>query len=350
MSPIHPIVLAVAIGAATSGKFNAQAFQLTPRTTIGPISHYAQDAFTSKLSNGMTLCARAIDSKRARSSICHPLQNRLVHGDMHDDDTVIDITDSSHITDESITTPNEIEHVPNFNGGISAFVSKVGSLLAPTKSNFKELQSFMLAMAIILLPLLFSPESALAVQSGGRMGGSFRGASRSSSGRTYSAPSSGYSKGYSRGYSSGYYSRPSVVISPGISPFYSPFYNPFSWGPGYYSRPGVVVSTGGPSIFSGIFFMVGFFLFASFVMSSVSSGVSNTVGSSIGSALGGQSALGSGVSVAEISVALEVPLRDSPDSILSSLNRLSRTARTDSRVGLQNLTSQGENLVNEIFN
>lgn len=91
--------------------------------------------------------------------------------------------------------------------------------------------------------------------------------------------------------------------------------------------------------------MVGFFLFASFVMSSVSSGVSNSVGSSIGNALGGQSALGSGVSVAEISVALEVPLRDSPDSILSSLNRLSRTARTDSRVGLQNLTSQGENLM-----
>lgn len=168
----------------------------------------------------MTLFPRATDSKRTRSPMSYLLQNRLVHGDMHDDDTNIDITDSSHITDESITTQNEIEHVPNFNDGISAFVSKVRSLLAPTKSNFKELQSFILAMAIIFLPLLFSPESALAVQSGGRMGGSFGGSSRSSSGKTYSAPSSGYSRGYSRGYSSGYYSRPSVIVSPGISPFY----------------------------------------------------------------------------------------------------------------------------------
>ena len=44
--------------------------------------------------------------------------------------------------------------------------------------------------------------------------------------------------------------------------------------------------------------------------------------------------------MAEISVALEVPDRDNPNSILSALDRLSRTARTDSRVGLQNLTSQ----------
>ena len=53
-----------------------------------------------------------------------------------------------------------------------------------------------------------------------------------------------------------------------------------------------------------------------------------------------ESALGSGVSVAEISVALEVPNRDSPNSILSALTRLSRTASTDSRVGIQDLTSQ----------
>lgn len=52
------------------------------------------------------------------------------------------------------------------------------------------------------------------------------------------------------------------------------------------------------------------------------------------------SVLGPGVSVAEMSVALEVPDRDSPNSILSALSRLSRTARTDSRVGIQNLTSQ----------
>ena len=114
--------------------------------------------------------------------------------------------------------------------------------------------------------------------------------------------------------------------------FCSPFYSPFS---PFYARPsGVVVSTG-PS-FGGLFFFAGFFLFAALVLSNIG----NSVGDSFGSALASDSVLGSGVSVAEISVALEVPDRDSPNSILSALDRLSRTARTDSRVGLQNLTSQ----------
>lgn len=52
------------------------------------------------------------------------------------------------------------------------------------------------------------------------------------------------------------------------------------------------------------------------------------------------SILGPGTSVAQISVALNVSNRDDPNSILSVLERLSQTARTDSRVGIQNLTSQ----------
>lgn len=91
----------------------------------------------------------------------------------------------------------------------------------------KQTASFFLSLSIFLLPffLLSSfPESAWAVQSGGRMGGSFGGggSSRQSSSRSYSSPSmsSGYSRGYSRGYSSGYYSRPNVIVTPGISPFY----------------------------------------------------------------------------------------------------------------------------------
>jgi hypothetical protein len=54
------------------------------------------------------------------------------------------------------------------------------------------------------------------------------------------------------------------------------------------------------------------------------------------------SALGEGVTVASISVALNVPDKHSPSSILTYLNRLSQTARTDSRVGVSNLVSQGE--------
>jgi uncharacterized membrane protein len=52
------------------------------------------------------------------------------------------------------------------------------------------------------------------------------------------------------------------------------------------------------------------------------------------------SALGPGTSVCQVSVALEVPNRDDRNSILSVLDRLALTANTDSRVGIQNLSSQ----------
>ena len=94
----------------------------------------------------------------------------------------------------------------------------------------------------------------------------------------------------------------------------------------------------GPSL-AGRLFSTGFFLFAAFVLSNVVNGVGNPFGgASSGSGRGGM--LGPGVSVAQISVALEVPDRDAPNSILSALERLSATAQTDSRVGLQELTSQ----------
>ena len=114
------------------------------------------------------------------------------------------------------------------------------------------------------------------------------------------------------------------------SPFYSPFSTP------YYGGPGVVAVNRGPSFFSLIFF-AGFALFVASALSNISSSATDTFTSAVGS---NQSVLGPGVSTCEISVALEVPNRDSPNSILSALNRLSNTARTDSRVGLQNLTSQ----------
>merc|ERR1712124_57562 len=54
----------------------------------------------------------------------------------------------------------------------------------------------------------------------------------------------------------------------------------------------------------------------------------------------GISALGPGTSVVQLSVALEVPDRDNRNSILSVLDRYSKTADTDSRKGVQQLTSQ----------
>merc|ERR1712159_831566 len=52
------------------------------------------------------------------------------------------------------------------------------------------------------------------------------------------------------------------------------------------------------------------------------------------------SALGPGTSVVQLSVALEVPDRDNRNSILSVLDRYSKTANMDSRKGVQQLTSQ----------
>mmetsp|Transcript_16743 Transcript_16743/g.36169 ORF Transcript_16743/g.36169 Transcript_16743/m.36169 type:complete len:456 (+) Transcript_16743:71-1438(+) len=239
-----------------------------------------------------------------------------------------------HDLDDAIESPaaERVEHDMTSNkknDAIANFRSKLKQILNIQPS------SFFLSLSIFLLPftLLSSfPDSAWAVQSGGRMGGSFSGgSSRQSSSRSYSAPSSRQSRGYSRGYSSGGYSRPNVIVSPRMSPYYSrPLYSPF------YARPSGVVVSNSPS-FTGLFLCAGFFLFALLDLSKIGSNVSDTFSSTLGSK---KSVLGPGVSVAEISVALEVPDRDSPNSILSALDRLSRTARTDSRVGLQNLTSQ----------
>lgn len=72
----------------------------------------------------------------------------------------------------------------------------------------------------------------------------------------------------------------------------------------------------------------------------------NTMTDNIGSTLNNNfrtntmSVLGPGVSVAKISIALDVSNRDQNDAIMNVLERLANTAKTDSRVGLQNLTSQ----------
>lgn len=157
------------------------------------------------------------------------------------------------------------------------------------------------------------------------MGGSF-----SSAPTRMAAPSRSYSGGYSRGYSGGY--RSGLTVSPTIvTPYYSPFFMPR---PMFYGGPGVITYSRGPSFFDLLFF--GGIAFA----------IANTFRNAAATESSGfwtdeaTSTLGSGTSVAKISVALEVPNRDSSQSILSVLDRLAATARTDSRVGIQNLTSQ----------
>lgn len=195
-----------------------------------------------------------------------------------------------------------------------------------------------LLVALAAFCLAFSPISdADAAMSGGRMGGSF-----SPAPVMRSAPRQS-SRGYSRGYSSGY--RPSVTVAPslgyyggGYNPFYSPFYSPFA-GPRFFGGPGVLSVSRGPSfwdlvVWAGLFHGASQLLSPKSLVATEDSGDSSSWGDAV------VSPLGPGTSVVSLSVALQVPDRDDKSSILSALDKISKTAKTDSRVGIQNLSSQ----------
>jgi len=173
--------------------------------------------------------------------------------------------------------------------------------------------------------MLASPDAAWAARSGGRMGGSFGSAAPS----MRVSPSRSYGGGGYRG-GGGYYGggyRGGVSVAPIITPYYAP---PMVYGGG-------VGLFRGPSFFDLIFFGG----FAYIVLSAITS-TANGIASS-GTELftdSTTSVLGNGATVGKLSVALEVPNRDDSNSILSALDRLALTARTDSRVGIQDLTSQ----------
>ena len=196
--------------------------------------------------------------------------------------------------------------------------------------------SYIVAVLLMFTVLLTPLSDALAAPSGGRMGGSFGGGGRSRSGsgsgssysRSYSAPSrSSYNRGYSRGLNSGYNSRPNIIVAPplGVMGSSSPiYYAPGADSVAIVRRDSSIVDT---------FLLYFFILFAILTFKNGNDIADDATSSSI---------LGEGVSVAQISVALNVPDRDSLSSVLTYLNRLSQTAKTDSRVGVSNLVSQGK--------
>lgn len=195
----------------------------------------------------------------------------------------------------------------------------------------------LMAAAFIMFTVMFAPfSSAFAAPSGGRMGGSFGGSSsRQSSSRSYSSPSrSSYNRGYNQGYRSGSYnSRPNVIVAPSRpNVIVTPSLGGWGYNSPYYSPSGVAVIRRGPSVADVFIFGVFAFIMYSVLFRE------NDFDDSSSSAL--TSALGPGVTVAQISVALNVPQKDSPSSILTYLSRLSRTAQTDSRVGVSDLVSQ----------
>jgi uncharacterized membrane protein len=206
------------------------------------------------------------------------------------------------------------------------------------------------AAAALALVLMLSPTAASAAMSGGRMGGSFP-SQRSSPSRSMSPSSSrsyggGYSRGssYSRGFQSGYgtglgtgyLARPQM----GISPFYSPFGVPR---PMFFGGPGAIVYNRGPSLLDVAFFGGIAYMIVNTIRSAADGNTLTSWDEETTSFWGdgaATSALGSGTSTVQISVAMDVPNRNDSNSILSVLDRLANTAKTDSRVGIQNLSSQ----------
>ena len=192
----------------------------------------------------------------------------------------------------------------------------------------------LVASAALAAALAIGPMQADAAMSGGRIGGSSF--SSPSTSRSYSAPRASYSRGYSTG--GGYYSRgPSILPVP--VPFMgapiTPFYSPYSYG---YGSPGVLAVSRGPGLFS--FILLGGMALA---LSNAVSSIARPGGRSASFFEDNRmsdSVLGSGTSVLKVSVALDVTDRDDPNSILNVLERMANTARTDNRVGIQNLSSQ----------
>lgn len=200
-------------------------------------------------------------------------------------------------------------------------------------------------MILAVMMLAMAPLPSNAVMSGGRIGGSISSPSRTSispsRSRSYS-PSRGYGGGYGGGYGpsvsgfasgyasglgAGYLSAPRIGFSPFVSPYYA---RP------YYGGAGIISYNPWPSLGQLVFF-------GGLALALSSALRKDTVEWGLPSSFdldSTASPLGPGTSFVKISVALDVANRDDPSSILSVLTRLGQTSNTDSRRGIQNLTSQ----------
>lgn len=181
-------------------------------------------------------------------------------------------------------------------------------------------------MAVFLLLNVSMLNSPALARSGGRMGGSFKSSSRPSMSRpSYSSRPSMPSRSY--GYNTRHYGR--------SLPLY------------FRSRPQVVFDHGGPTTQ----------LYSSFdrpvavtrrfpkteVLLLAGTGIliaSRLSGKDYGRDDKHTSALGPGFSVVSVTVALDVPNRDDPSSILAKLKRQALTTKTVSRGGVQGMMSQ----------
>ncbi|KAI2494597.1 Protein of unknown function (DUF1517) [Fragilaria crotonensis] len=255
------------------------------------------------------------------SNLVHPASGAKLLAHLDHDEDPIDLRGASHSlpsAKKSTDPKSALElFIPNF------------------LKNVKASQATFLA----ILMLALSPFPSNAAMSGGRMGGSFSSPRSSVPARSsYSSPSSrgygggygrgaatGFASGYATGLGAGYMSAPRIGFSPFIPPFYA---RP------YYGGAGIITYNPGPSLGQLVFFG-GAAVAISLALQRQSLDLPTYEGFDEFA-----SVLGPGTSFAKISVALEVPNRDDPSSILSVLNRLGQTANTESQKGMQSLTSQ----------
>ena len=252
--------------------------------------------------------------------------------------TAVAFAPTAPVTGRQVGIKTPRQHLPLYEGNLDDHeMAKEKKFHNPTpvlwsalteKASSVSFVSTALAALLSFTLLTASPDPALAARSGGRIGGSFG----SSAPAMRSAPSRSSYGGGGGGYYRGGGYRGGVTVAPIITPYYSPpVFSPF------YGGYGAMAVPRGPSFFDLLFFgSLGFVLLNAFTNTARGIATSGTELFTDSTT----SVLGSGTTVAKISVALEVPNRDDGNSILSSLERLAQTAKTDSRVGIQNLTSQ----------
>eukprot|EP00814_Leptocylindrus_danicus_P013317 CAMPEP_0116015230 /NCGR_PEP_ID=MMETSP0321-20121206/6720_1 /TAXON_ID=163516 /ORGANISM="Leptocylindrus danicus var. danicus, Strain B650" /LENGTH=398 /DNA_ID=CAMNT_0003484975 /DNA_START=538 /DNA_END=1734 /DNA_ORIENTATION=+ len=203
----------------------------------------------------------------------------------------------------------------------------------------KKLLAVLALAAVLSLPLFFA-SSAFAVESGGRIGGSYGRSEPSVSSSTPAPTMNGYSRGFGQGFGAGYLTpRPFWGDSFGFG--LGPFYRPFGgfWGGGGWGMP---YFGGGVTVYSPL---SGFFAFStvSVILLVFFSALFSGSGSSSYRSVqwtNGTNVRNEGVTFCKCSVAMNVPSRDDPNSILTVLKQASKTARTDSRAGMQYLVNQ----------
>ena len=212
----------------------------------------------------------------------------------------------------------------------------------------KMINKTILVLFFFLSIFISSPnQPALAVESGGRIGGgSFSRSSSSSRVGTTRSSSSSFSPSRSK-----YRYKRSRNTPINISPYRSNnvYYSYTTPAPGSAIRRGLTISDVGIIAAMISFAVVGsrntpqdddYDEYDQLILDQSYHNIQNNL-------VGG--ALGPGIDICQLTVALDVQNRNCADSILSKLNRLPKTAKTDSRFGIQSLLSEGMCIEHDIF-